>query len=70
MIAVAERHASRARCRRRWSELRKLRRFATEQVVDGAIAMEMDMDDWKELGISGFQAAKIHAGLPRPNKLS
>ena len=33
--------------------------------VDGAMASEMDKDDWKELGISGLKAAKIMSQLKR-----
>ena len=38
---------------------------ATEQGVDGATATEMDKDDWKELGVSGFKAAKVVAQLKK-----
>ena len=31
--------------------------------VDGAMAVEMDKDDWKELGASGVKASKIVAQL-------
>ena len=33
--------------------------------VDGAMASEMDKDDWKELGISGLKAAKIMSQLKK-----
>ena len=38
---------------------------ATEQGVDGATATEMDKDDWKELGVTGFKAAKVVAQLKK-----
>jgi hypothetical protein len=33
--------------------------------VDGATATEMDKDDWKELGVTGFKAAKVVAQLKK-----
>ena len=36
-----------------------------EQGVDGATATEMIRDDWVELGVSGFKAAKVVAQLKK-----
>ena len=36
---------------------------AAEEGVDGATALVMDKDDWKELGASGVKASKIIAQL-------
>ena len=33
--------------------------------VDGSTAIEMDKDDWKELGASGIKAAKIVGQLKK-----
>ena len=38
---------------------------AEAEEVDGAIAMEMDNDAWKELGASALKAAKIVANLKK-----
>ena len=38
---------------------------ALAEGVDGAMAVEMDKDDWKELGISGLKAAKIISQLKK-----
>lgn len=38
---------------------------AAEEKVDGATAMEMDKEDWKELGSTGVQAAKLVATLKK-----
>ena len=38
---------------------------AAEEEVDGATAMEMDKEDWKELGSTGVQAAKLVATLKK-----
>ena len=37
----------------------------TEHGVDGATATQMDKDDWKELGVSGFKAAKAVAQVEK-----
>ena len=31
--------------------------------VDGSVAIELDKNDWKELGLSGLQSAKVIAGI-------
>ena len=33
--------------------------------VDGAMVLEMDKDEWKELGTSGLKAAKIVSQLKK-----
>ena len=38
---------------------------AAEEEVDGATAMEMSKEDWKELGSTGVQAAKLVATLKK-----
>ena len=38
---------------------------AEAEEVDGATAVEMDNDAWKELGASALKAAKIVAGLKK-----
>ena len=38
---------------------------ALAEGLDGAMAAEMDKDDWKELGTSGLKAAKIVSQLKR-----
>ena len=38
---------------------------AVDEGVDGMTALEMEKSDWKELGASGIQAAKIVANLKK-----
>jgi hypothetical protein len=33
--------------------------------IDGATALEMDKEDWKELGATGIQSAKIVGALKK-----
>ena len=33
--------------------------------VDGSVAIELDKNDWKELGLSGLQSAKVIAGIKK-----
>jgi len=33
--------------------------------VDGSVAIELDKDDWKELGLSGLQSAKVIAVIKK-----
>ena len=39
--------------------------MASTEGVNGAMEVEMDKDDWKELGISGLKAAKIISQLKK-----
>eukprot|EP01043_Picozoa_sp_COSAG02_P051100 COSAG02_NODE_5337_length_4424_cov_4.315376_5_plen_50_part_00 len=45
--------------------LRAISAAAKEEEVDGATAVEMDNDAWKELGASALKAAKIVASLKK-----
>ena len=36
---------------------------AAEEGVDGKTALEMDKEDWKDLGASGIKASKVIANL-------
>ena len=38
---------------------------AAEEEVDGATALVMGKEEWKELGVSGIKAAKIVAQLTK-----
>ena len=46
-------------------QLPKVGEAIVEAGVDGATALEMLREDWKELGASGLQCAKIMGGLKK-----
>ena len=46
-------------------QLPQISEVITEAGIDGATALEMERDDWKELGATGLQCAKVLGGLKK-----